>query len=58
VIGLELALAFARARWMAACHRAFRQNKTKGDISEKLAREVEEAERRYQELKETKRERK
>jgi hypothetical protein len=54
---LDLAIAFARARWVVACERAFRQNKTRGDVSEKLTREVEKCEREYQELKEVKRER-
>jgi hypothetical protein len=54
---IDLALAFARARWHAALDRAMRQNKTRGGISEKLLKEVEENERKYHELKEVKRER-
>lgn len=51
---LDLAIAFARARWHAALDRAMRQNKTRGDISEKTMLEVEECERKYHELQETK----
>jgi hypothetical protein len=52
---LDLAIAFARARWMTALDRAFRQNKTRGNVSEKLLREVEENERKFHELQEVKR---
>lgn len=54
---LDLAIAFARARWHSALDRAMRQNKTRGDISEKTMTEVEECERKYHELQEVKRER-
>jgi hypothetical protein len=53
----DFALAWARARWHSALDRALRQNKTSGTVSEKTMREVEEAERKYNELRETKRDR-
>jgi hypothetical protein len=53
---LDLAIAFARGRWMAALDRGFRQNKTRGDVSEKLLKEIEEKERKFHELQEVKRE--
>jgi hypothetical protein len=57
MIGLSLAVAFAKARWWLAADKAFRENKRTGGISEKTMLEVEEAERRYNELLQTKRDR-
>jgi len=58
MIGLDLAIAFARGRWMALCDKACRENRFRNEgISEKTMREVEEAERQHNELIETKRER-
>jgi len=53
---LDLAIAFARGRWHSALDRALRQNKTRGEVSEKAMNEVEEAERKFHELQEVKRE--
>ena len=55
MLSLDLAIAFARARWHAALDRALRQNKTRGDVSEKTMQEVEYYERKFHELQEVKR---
>jgi hypothetical protein len=49
-VGLELAIAFAWSRWNAACQVAFRENITKGEVSEEAIAQVEAFENTYNEL--------
>jgi hypothetical protein len=54
-IGLELAIAYAWARWNAACQEALHENILLGEPSEKTMIRVETLEEKYNHLVETKR---
>lgn len=54
-IGLELAIAFAWARWNEACQEALRENITMGEPSEATMTRVEALEESYNHLVEAKR---
>jgi hypothetical protein len=54
-VGLELAIAFAWARWNAACQKALHENITMGEPSEETMTRVEALEESYNHLVEAKR---
>ena len=55
-VGLELAIAFAWARWNAACQEALRENIVMGELSAETMTRVETLEESYNHLVEAKRE--